>query len=252
MRAHCLVRDQPHYRRDAFESGLKAVGYKLADDIIPNPGNGDLLVIWNRYGWWHEEAKRYEAAGARVLVAENGYLGVEFACDRWYAISRSQHNGAGYIPSGPPSRWDSLGIDLAPWRTGGKEIVALMQRGIGPNGVAMPERWVNDLHERLKGKNFRIREHPGIKPCVPLEEDLKNAKAVVTWGSGAALKALLLGIPCFHSFTSWIGAGASTLLQWADFDNPQRPERLPTFRKLAYGMWRVSEIADGTAFRCIL
>jgi hypothetical protein len=251
MRCHCLIRENPHYRRDAFESGLKAAGYSLVNDMIGDVHKDDLLVIWNRYGWFHEEAKRYEAIGARVLVAENGYLGVEFAQDRWYALSMSQHNGAGHIADGSAERWDSLGVELQPWRTG-REILVLPQRGIGHSGVAMPERWRGDMHERLKGLPYRVREHPGLNPCVSLEEDLKDAKAVVTWGSGAALKALLLGIPCFHSFAQWIGAEASTLLQWADFDKPQRPERLPMFRKIAWGMWRVSEIADGTAFRALL
>jgi hypothetical protein len=251
MRCHCLIRDAPHYRREAFVSGLEACGYTVVDDSINEIRKDDLLVIWNRYGWMHEEAKRYELAGARVLVAENGYLGVEFAGDRWYAISRSLHNGAGQIASGSADRWNSLGVEISPWR-GGREILVLPQRGIGPAGVAMPERWRSDVEQRLRGLPYRVREHPGIHRCVPLEEDLNNCKAVITWGSGAALKALLMGIPCFHSFTQWIGGGASTLLQWADFENPQQPERLPTFQKIAWGMWRVSEIADGTAFRCLL
>ena len=36
---------------------------------------GDVLVIWNRYSEMHLVASRAEAQGARVWVAENGYLG---------------------------------------------------------------------------------------------------------------------------------------------------------------------------------
>lgn len=104
-------------------------------------------------------------------MVENGYLGIEFAGERWYAISKSQHNGAGSIPQGSPSRWDSLGVGIAPWRSG-REILVLPQRGIGPAGVAMPSGWLSDVAERLQGLPYRVREHPGIRPCVPLEDDL--------------------------------------------------------------------------------
>ncbi len=252
-RAHCLIRtDAVHYRHEAFISGLRAVGFHTVDDIILDPGPGDVLVIWNRYSWFNDEATRYEAAGATVLVAENGYLGNDFAGDRWYAISKTHHNGAGHFPQGSPLRWDSLGVELRPYRGTGREILVLPQRGIGPAGVRMPDSWTGDVAARLAHRPYRIREHPGINACTPLEDDLRHAKAVITWGSGAALKALLLGIPCFHAFPQWIGAGASTPLDLADFDNPQQPDRLPTFQRLAWAMWRLSEIADGTAFRHLL
>lgn len=252
MRCCCLIRDQPSYRREAFESGLRALGYAITDKPIQNIQPDDLFVTWNRYGWNDSEATRYERAGAKVIVAENGYLGVDFADDNWYALSLSQHNGAGRFAVGSGTRWQALKQTLAPWREGGKEIVVLPQRSIGPQGVAMPRDWLDWIVPRLKAPKVRVRWHPGMNACVPLEEDLKNASVVVTWGSGAALKALALGIPCIHSFGRWIGAGASTPFVDADIREPRRPDRLATFEKIAWAMWRVSEIADGSAFRKLL
>ena len=40
-------------------------------DIKPD----DILIIWNRYGKNDEYARQFEAAGATVLIAENGYIG---------------------------------------------------------------------------------------------------------------------------------------------------------------------------------
>ena len=42
---------------------------------LDRPKPGDLVVVWNRYGNYEAEALRFEAAGAAVIVMENGYLG---------------------------------------------------------------------------------------------------------------------------------------------------------------------------------
>lgn len=243
LKACCLIRAEPHYRREAFEQGLKRAGYREA-----GPNDCDVLVIWNRYGHWARAADKVEARGGRVLVAENGYLGNDFCGDRWYAISEGQHNGAGRWPDGGPERWDRLDVPLVEWRTG-KEVIVLPQRGIGPPGVAMPDRWAEGLKMR---KGWRLRAHPGVADCEPLANDLGNARAVVTWGSGAALKALLWGIPAFYAMPKWIGAAAATPLDQADWSSPQTPARLPMFRRLAWAMWRLSEIESGEAFRWLL
>lgn len=249
MRYCNLIRDSPHYRREAFEAGLKTLGEPASHEQC------DLLVIWNRYGGWDVDASQVEKRGGTVLVVENGYLGNEFAGGRWYAISRGQHNGAGTWPEGGPERWDALGVELAPWREG-REIVVLPQRGIGRFDVAMPMNWTSDTVTKLgklTKRPVRVREHPGVNPCIPLAEDLADAHAVVTWGSGAALKALALGVPVYHDFPRWIGAGASLRLGMP-MDAPLRSTeaRLAMFRRLAWAMWPLEQITSGEAFRCIL
>lgn len=251
MRYCSLLRSSPHYRAEAFEQGLKACGF------TPAPHDQcDLLVIWNRYGGWDKDASRCEARGGTVLVVENGYLGNEFAGSHWYAISRSQHNGAGSWTEGGPERWDSLSVDLAPWREGG-EVILLPQRGIGPDGVAMPLGWLADIEAVLKARRirYRVRPHPGQGESVPLEQDLSGAGCVITWGSGAALKALRLGVPVVHAFPRWIGAGASVgLSEWLAGAPLVRDDarRLAMFRRLAWAMWRLDEIRSGEAIKCIV
>ena len=98
-----------------------------------------------------------------------------------------------------------------------------------------------------------MRPHPGTKPAKPLADDLKGAAAVATWGSGAALKALALGIPVFYDFPRWIGAGAGTTLD-CRIKAPLRCDasRLAMFRRLAWAQWRLSEIESGEAFDRVL
>jgi hypothetical protein len=252
-RALCLIRDALVYRRAAFVSGLQAAGYAIAT-TLPNPDASDVLVIWNRYGDNETQATRFERAGARVLVIENGYLGKSWLGDRWFAMAVGQHAGGGKWNVGGNERWDSLNVPLAPWRTGGTETVILAQRGIGSQEVKSPDNWAQSVQKRIGG---RVRAHPGKKePEIPLEQDLFNASCVVTWASTAAFQALMLGIPVWYDYPKWIGAiAAYPLLSYGEQGyGPRRDDedRVQMFRNLMWAMWRASEIEDGTAFRHLL
>lgn len=242
-RAVSLIRPQLVYRREAFHAGLQAAGYKLESylaEIRPH----DVLVIWNRYGEYDAHAKRFEKAGARVVVAENPYLRE----GKWLALAKSHHSGAGSWNVGGPERWDALGIELQPWRSEGKEVLILGQRAIGELGIAAPRGWAETIQKQLGG---RVRSHPGTSaPAVALEDDLRKAHAVVTWNSSAALRALILGVPVFCAFPQWIGASAATPID--EFPRPRDVDRLAMFRRLIWAQWTIEEIKSGEAFRCLL
>lgn len=248
MRATCLIRQQPGYRADAFARGLQAAGYQVTTRLPSDVRPDDVLVIWNRYSTNHEHATRYEKAGATVLVAENGYLGREWNGDYWYAIAKSQHNGAGEWP-----RIDRpLNINPHPWRASGEHVLVLPQRGIGPPGVAMPSGWVKDVLRRLDtSRPVKVRQHPGEHPAPPLERDLANAWCVVTWGSGAALKSALHGIPVFYDFPRWIGAPLGKRFD-GGVAHCEYPDRHKAFESIAGAMWRLEEIESGEPFRRLL
>lgn len=253
MKACLLIRDLPPYRREAFEAGLRECGYQVTDhEDTSSPDN--LLVIWNRYGRFHMVANRYEEAGCRVLVAENGYLGRDWREQHWYALSLHGHNGAGKWRIGDESRWDSLHVDLPSWRDSGEEVVVFATRHIGVRGTAEPFGWVDDIVQRIRraGHEVRVRAHPGELQCVPLDQDLSRAKAVVSWGSGAALKALLWGIPAVYGFDRWIGSMAATPLNVFLAGAKVCDNRLMMFRRLAWAMWTTDELATGGPFRWLL
>lgn len=234
LKACCLIREAPHYRADAFRRGLTAAGLSLVSDA----GACDVLVIWNRYGANERLADQVEARGGRVLVAENAAWGNDFVGGRWYSLALGVNNTAGRFRVGDSHRWDSIGVGLAPWRRTAGEIVILPQRGIGPRGVAMPSGWPEAVKRETGG---RIRPHPGKYDSTPLRDDLALARQVVTWGSGAAIKALLWGIPVRSDMPGWVG----------EQDNTDGG-RLAMFRRLAWGQWRVTEISCGDAFRWLL
>jgi hypothetical protein len=247
--AWVLIRTEPHYRSEAFVAGLKACGFHV-ETVWPREFRPqDVLVLWNRYFEYAQLADKFEKHGGTVLVAENGYLGVDWRGDRWYAISRSHHNGAGTWEVGGPERWDSLGVEIEPERVG-KEYVILPQRGIGPVGVAMPNGWecvAADHVVQRTSKPYRVRHHPGNNAQDTLREGLQDARAVVTWGSGAAIRAMLWGVPVFYAMPNWIGAPGAT--QLAEFPKVRPVDRLECFRRLIWAQWTVREIESGAPFR---
>lgn len=230
MRAFLSLRYTVPERRAAFEKGLQRLGYEVihglpAGDISPS----DVLCCWNRIGHVNEVAKKF----SKVLVCENASWGNDFQGDHWYTIARNYHNTRGMFPIGDKSRWDSLRVELAPWRKPGGETVVLPSRGIGSPPTVMPRGWTAP---------GRVRPHMGKQSeFVPLERDLAHASKVITWGSGAAVKALMWGIPVESHMPNWIAAC-----------EPTDHDRLRMFRQLAWATWTLKEIEKGTPFSWLL
>lgn len=261
--AVCLIRDRPHYRHEAFVAGLTALGYRVQHTPARRIAPDDVLVIWNRsQGMFAYEAARHDVAGSPVIVAENGYLdAVDADGHQLFSLALDHHNGAGRWFVGDEPRLPLLQVELQPWRAAdsGLFILVLPQRGIGAPGVAMPRGWPFDIRKRLArltSRPVRVREHPGgAKNVSPLTDALKGCHAVVTWGSGAALKALAAGYPVFHEMPSWIGAqaarpfGSGVDLEDVKMDGLARGLM---FIRLAWSQWPVADIASGRALKWLL
>lgn len=242
-RALNLLRQAPHYRRDAFDAGLRAAGFDVVNDLR-DPGPGDLVLTWNAYGGFGDTGALFERRGATWLVAENAPLGNEWRGQRWYslAVGAVALTGGEFRPGGA-ERWDAWGVEVAPWRTEG-ETVILAQRGIGAPGARSPDHWAEAVRARIGG---RIREHPGTAPALPLADDLARAGEVITWSSAAAVQALLLGVSVWHAHPRFVCAGAARQLAEHGKAPPLRDDaaRLQAFRRLAWAMWNLDEITSG-------
>lgn len=270
MKAFSLIRPQPWYRSEAFAKGLSAAGHEVvAREPKPEEcGTDTLLVIWNRYGHVHEVAKRVEAAGGNVIVAENGYIGkggTEPKFDvhpggpkphHYYALARGWHNGRGEWFHVGPERFAALGVELKSWRTAGEHILVCPNRSFGVGEQVMPEDWADRTAARLQKLTKRrvvIRRHPGNNaPKRPLAADLENAWAVVIWSSGAGVHALAAGIPVFCEAPFWIMKHAAA---HGMIDDPILPDPMTVranFEYMASAQWTLSEIESGEPFRHLL
>ena len=243
MRAWLNLRFTIPERRAAFRAGLEALEFSVFDGFPDHPSTEDILVTWNRIGDMHRIAGIFEDRGCPVLVAENATFGNDFAGLRWYTIARHYHNLAGpeFFDVGSADRWARLGVAPAPFRDpeAAGECVILPQRGIGPPRTRMPANWLQRARDKYRGA--RVRPHPGSGNGTPLETDLARAREVVTWGSGAAVKALLMGIPVHSGLPGWIG----------EQDNTEAG-RLAMLERLVWAQWTLDEIAAGVPFRHLL
>lgn len=254
--AFVLLRDDPHYRRDAFHAGLRRHGYRI--DGKPHAGfnHEDVLVIWNRYGTSANWADQFERRGAKVICAENGYLGRDWNGGIYYALGRGWHNRIDRAPEHD----DTVRISaLLPERWGDekpltKRVMLLPQRGIGLPPVAMPGTWPNTAARIVKkaGHESELRKHPGKDPDT---EGLMDAAARVgqaaVWASGAGHKLILAGYPVWYSCPHWIGGEAAWFLGHYP-DPPYERDRMAWAKTISWAVWEVHEIYSGEAIDAVL
>jgi len=235
VRAYLNLRYTVPERRAIFVAGLERLGFRIEHGLTRDPHDGDIFVTWSRIHEGDEVARIFTERGLPVVVAENSTWGNSFAGRDWYTLARDFHNVAETFPYLGPDRFDSLGVELEPFRVHG-ETVVLASRGIGPACYRMPPGWA----ERQQG---RLRAHPGRFPerVKPLREDLANCGRIITWGSGAAVKALMWGIQVESHQPRWIAAQDNT-----------EAGRLAMFRRLAHAQFTHEEIASGEPFARLL
>lgn len=231
-----------------FGIGLKKLGFQLAERPKNEPAPEDVLVIWNRLPTVDSDAARYEAAGAKVIVCEHGWVKPE----KFYAICRNHHNGYGTWRVGRRSRWPDFGIGVKPWRTNGEHILVIPQRGMGVPPVAMPRNWLQDVLPRLAkvtDRPIKVR-YPEFR-IHPIEPEFEGAHAIVTWASGGGIKAIVEGYPVFYEMPGWIGAFAARP-GLEDLERPYLGERDTMFHQMSWAMWTAEEIERGEPFECLL
>lgn len=209
-----------------------------------------------------EIIRRQQEAGKKVIVLETGYVDR----DRYYAAGfGGLNNRADFRNKGMPGdRWEALGVDLKPWREKGEHIVLCGQI---PWDASVQHtdhlKWIHDKAlELLRGtqRDIVFRGHPlyqGEYPLPesvritrsdkPLAEDLKNARALVTFNSNSAVEAIIAGVPALvsdHGSMAWNVAEHSFLP-----DSPATPLREKWAHELAYTQWTLDEFRDGSAWR---
>lgn len=247
------IRKEPFYRREAFESGLRKVGYTITDRMpLEGPRDpSDLLVLWNRKrGLDEANAEAWERDGGTVIVAENGYL--QPVDKTYYALSVGQHNGAGWFPVLDEDRFTKLGFPLKPWRNGGDYVLVCAQRGIGSRLMASPAGWETRIAKelaRITRLPIRVRSHPGnFAPKVPLVDDLRGAHSVVIWSSGSGVRALVEGVPVCSTAPHWVCEEAATQ-QWIHCDEDAvKAKRAEAMHRMSHGQWHFEEITTGEPF----
>jgi len=277
MRAYCLIRPQPYYRREAFAAGLRAAGHTV-ELKAPDKLNADtLLVIWNRYAQMHDLASRVEVAGGKVLVAENGYYGAGGTSpkfdvhpggpkpEHYYALGLGWHNTEGTPDINYAIRVYNLG-EPSQVCTSNPEghILICPNRSFGVGERMMHPDWATRMAARIRKITYRrivIRTHPGNDaPKRALSADLDGAYAVVIWSSSCGVHALMRGIPVVCCAPHWIckrGAWVTIAalserlnVEWDSVD--AHTARMSALEWMAQSQWTCEEIESGAPFRHLL
>jgi hypothetical protein len=277
MKVHSLIRDQPWYRRQAFERGVQAAGHTLQRGYPMEFNEDTALLIWNRYAENHTLALKVEAAGGKVLVAENGYLGKGGTSpkfdvhpdgprpDSYYALSPGYHNDDTRVAHvGGSERWEQLEVALKPYRLVGDYWLVAPNRSFGVAGRMQPAGWAIDVVDKLQRSVYslagsvRLRLHPGsTAPRHPLADDLSRAIGVVIWSSTVGVHALCEGIPLECCAPFWVCKSA-TAIEWTDVSEPSacaaqyEDARYKALVRMAWMQWTVNEIESGLPFTYLL
>lgn len=138
------------------------------------------------------------------------------------------------------------------WRTEGSSIV------ICPQSEVYMKQFGIDAHQWTMGIVEYLSRYTD-RPIVirwksqaqrhPIEIDLHNAWALVTFASAAAVDALLVGVPIFV-LAPWASCASMGLSDLSKIETPARPaHRLPFLWTLAENQWTLSEIAAGAAWK---
>jgi len=207
-------------------------------------GASDLVVTWGGRG----------DVNVPRLILEAGYLNGnsgEYVADRLRFISTSWNkpHGAGeFLGKVKRKRWKALGIEPADWRDKGGDYALILDQHPGDYNAPPRGVWESAIAAVDRMMPVRIRPHPLIAKSRPLEQDLAGAVLAVTWGSTAAVEAILAGIPTYAlSEQAIVRPVAAHKLAEA----PITPDRYDWLCELACRQWRSEELASGEFLECI-
>ena len=183
----------------------------------------------------------------------NRWMGDNRDTCHWRVIPNHVH-ALGIYGGFPDDRFKKLNVTVRDWRTTGDHIL------VCPSSPAM-ERYYGDINwlegtlqllKQYTDRPIRVRHKPRANgtsgpraATIPFEEDCKNAWAVVTLASMAAVEAVCLGIPVFtaeHAPGSIFGNRIENIENPNPCDHALRNIWLNT---LAYYQYTEAEIAAG-------
>lgn len=155
-------------------------------------------------------------------------------------------------------RFDKFEIKIqAPKLKGDHILVCPSSAGI--HGYLGTPNWTNDTIESLKrytDRPIRLRHKPRGRGTsgpseakVPLSEDLKDAHAIVTSCSIAAVEAVCMGIPVFSHEKSFASAMGNLHLE--DIEQPFYADPEPWLYSLAYQQFTPEEYSNGKAIEIL-
>ena len=159
----------------------------------------------------------------------------------------------------PSDRWNRLGVEIHPRRSGRKIILAAPDEKPCRYYGVDHEQWIADTVAEIKQHTDRpvvIRARAPKRSDRVLNEPLsrvleQDVHAVVTFNSIAAVESILAGVPAFVLAPSHVAEPVANR-DLSRIDDPFYPDQdllMAWCHSMAYGQYHVRELKNGTAFR---
>jgi len=212
----------------------------------------------------HKIMKQCLADGNNFYYMDSGYVGNNVGTQNRHGIKQYhrivrndlQHRT---IRPRPSDRWDLLGVNINPRRTGHKIVVAAPdEKPCRYYGIDQ-QQWIADTVAEIKKHTDRpveVRERAPKRTDRVLNEPLvrvlaQDVHALVTFNSIAAVESILAGVPAFVLAPSHVAEPVANR-DLSKIDDPFYPDRdllMAWCHNMAYGQYHVRELKNGTAFR---
>lgn len=140
------------------------------------------------------------------------------------------------------------GTQLLPWRGGTGDKILVLPPSPPYMDTFGLRNFLNYIAHNVNlytDKDIIVRGKPAKgRKARPLEQQIKEAYCVITWGSAAALEAMRLGVPTIS--LGWCPAkGASKNIEQLETDAMiEEPDRMKVFDNLTWSSFERNELGD--------
>lgn len=217
----------------------------LPSSVLPmvgcSPELTDLIAHWRSQGrpwcYWDRGYMRRVFATWLPRGENGGYYRFHLGSYQMAEVKRVSDD-----------RLRPLGIDLQPWRKGGRHVVIAAPTRTYSR-FHRTETWIADTIDalaRVTDRQLVIRDKESKRS---LQSDLDGAHALVTHGSIAAVESVVMGCPVFVDSSSAAALVGCTDLR--KIESPKYPDRDEWMKSLSYSQFNEAELVDGTLWRLL-
>jgi len=176
-------------------AAAESVGVPLILEGKPVYQGGDA-IIWGCIRGAPELMKEVRKRGHDFWQMDNAYRGR----NSYFRITKNAFQHVG-LEQSSPNRWEVVakrfGLEIKPWTKGKHIVIALSTEHLYRLHGLELKPWLEQTVKTIKKHSDReivVREKNATGP---IEDFIKNAHALVTYTSMAALDALQMGVPVF-------------------------------------------------------
>lgn len=266
MKAVFFAADKDRERRlaEALADGLRVHGDRLKVRGAGPPWTLDADVVCAFGVKSQDLLHRCWRHGVHSVLFDKGYTR---GTRHLRAAVDSIHPLDAFQVGRPPNRWESLGIDLRP-RSQGQRIIFAGSSAKFHRAVKLPEPtdYAEQVVRKLRHRTTReivYRPKPSWRDAEPVDGAtfqqggtlaalLSDAHLLATWGSSAAVDAIIAGVPVLALGETIARPVAETSIKRVEAPFfPNDEQRHQWACDLAYCQWSLDELRSGEAWQHI-